>query len=84
MTNKIISGNYKIKKQKGKPTLFKRRKPEESELKDLNFSKNYLYNFIRMLEEPYPNAFIKIGRRKIIFKSAKLKANKLSFQGVIE
>jgi len=81
---KIISGKYTVKKQKGIPTLFKRRKPEESELKNLNFSKKYLYDFIRMLEDPYPNAFIKLGKRKIIFKSANLKDNKLFFQGVIE
>ena len=81
---KIISGKYTIKKQKGNPTLFKRRKPEESELKNLNFSKKYLYDFIRMLDNPYPNAFLKSGKRKIIFKSANLKDNKLFFQGVIE
>lgn len=82
--NKVISGNYKRRKQKGKSTIFKRRQPKDSELKDLNHSKDYLYNFIRMLEEPYPNAFIRIGNKKIIFKSAKLKANKLTFQGEIE
>jgi len=81
---KIISGKYTVKKQKGIPTLFKRRKPKESELKNLNFSKKYLYDFIRMLEDPYPNAFIQLGKRKIIFKSANLKDNKLFFQGVIE
>ena len=81
---KIISGKYTVKKQKGIPTLFKRRKPKESELQNLNFSKKYLYDFIRMLEDPYPNAFIKLGKRKIIFKSANLKDNKLFFQGVIE
>ena len=81
---KIISGKYTVKKQKGMPTLFKRRKPKESELQNLNFSKKYLYDFIRMLEDPYPNAFIKLGKRKIIFKSANLKDNKLFFQGVIE
>ena len=73
-----------MRKQKGKPTLFKRRKPQQSELKNLNPSKLQLYNFIRMLADPYPNAFIRIGRRKIIFKSANLKSNKLTFTGEIE
>lgn len=81
---KIISGKYTTKKQRGTPTFYKRRKPEESELKNLNHPKKYLYDFIRMLEDPYPNAFIKLGKRKIIFKSVNLKDNKLSFQGVIE
>ena len=80
---KIISGKYTVKKQKGIPTLFKRRKPEESELKNLNFSKKYLYDFIRMLEDPYPNAFIKIGSKKIVFKSVKFNNKVLEFNGEI-
>jgi methionyl-tRNA formyltransferase len=81
--NNIIAKKYKPKKQKGKPTLYKRRMPIESELKNLDYSKKYLYNFIRMLSDPYPNAFTKIGKRKIVFKTAKLKNNKLSFEGEI-
>ena len=79
MINKIIKGKYKRYKQKGKPTTFKRRVPTESELKDLNYSKSYLYNFIRMLGDPYPNAFIQIGKKKIIFKSAKYDRKRLEF-----
>lgn len=83
MINKIIKGDYKLKKQKGKPTVFKRRKPAESELKTLNHSSTYLYNFIRMLDDPYPNAFIKIGKRKIFLKNAKLNGEKILFEGEI-
>jgi len=83
MIVKIISGLYRLKKQRGKPTTFKRRKPEESELKHLNYSKEYLYNFIRMLADPYPNAFLKVGKRKIIFKSAKYDYKRLRFCGEI-
>jgi len=83
MIIKIIKGNYKINKQKGKPTYYKRRNPKESEL-DLNKSKQYIYNFIRMLSDPYPNAFIKSKKHKIIFKSVKFNGNELSFQGIIE
>ena len=84
MIIKIIKGKYKIKKQRGKPSVYKRRKPEDSELKHLNHSNLYLYNFIRMLGDPYPNAFIKIGTRKITFKSIKQNKDKLEFRGVIE
>ena len=52
-------------------------------LKSLN-SKKYLYDSIRMLEDPYPNAFLNLGKHKIIFKHAKLKNNKLSVEAVIE
>ncbi len=78
---KIINGEYEVKKQKCNGTYYRRRKPEESELKVEDFEKplNYLYNFIRMLEDPYPNAFIIIGNKKITFKEAEFdfNANKL-------
>ena len=83
MINTIIKGNFKIQKQKGVPTYYKRRKPEESEL-NLNKSKEYVYNFIRMLSDPYPNAFVKIGKHKIAFKSATLVNGNLSVEGEIK
>jgi len=83
MINKIIKGKYKIRKQVGKPTVFKRRKPEESELKNLDYPKLYLYNIIRMLMDPYPNAFLRVGKRKIVFKLAKYDGKKLEFCGEI-
>jgi|SRR5579864_5595175 len=79
----IISGRYRVRKQIGKPTIFKRRKPEESEFKNLDYSKKYIYDFIRMLEDPYPNAFLTIGKRKIVFKSVKYNGKKLQFVGEI-
>jgi len=84
MIIKIINGKYKLKKQKGKPTKYNRRKPSQSQLTNLNYSKKHLYNFIRMLEEPYPNAFIKIGKRRIVFKDATYKNKKLRFCGEIQ
>ena len=84
LITKIIQGKYKLTSQKGIPSFFNRRTPSESELKNLNHSKLYLHNFIRMLSDPYPNAFIKIGKKKIIFKSSKLDGKKLSFEGEIE
>ena len=81
---KIMNGRYKRKKQSGKPTTYSRRKPKESELKSLNHSIKYLYNFIRMLEDPYPNAFIRIGKQKLIFKKAIYNNKKLSLEVKIE
>jgi methionyl-tRNA formyltransferase len=58
----IIDGNYEVIKQDNKKaTFYKRRKPEMSEINIEDF-KNYsardLYNKIRALQHPYPNAFI--------------------------
>ena len=57
-----------------KPT--KRRKPQQSEitLREFKFSNaNYLYNKIRMLQDPYPNAFIKtIDGKKLYIQKASI------------
>ena len=81
--DKILSDKFTVTKQIGRSSTFKRRKPEDSEI-SLNHSKKYLYNFIRMLEDPYPNAFLNLGNHKIIFKQAEFKNNKLSVETVIE
>jgi methionyl-tRNA formyltransferase len=81
--DKILSSNFTTKKQTGRSSTYKRRKPKDSEI-SLDHSKKYLYDFIRMLEDPYPNAFLNLGKHKIIFKHAKLKNNKLSVEAVIE
>lgn len=83
MIIKIIQGKYRLKKQKGRPTIFKRRKSEDSELKSLNYSKRYIYDFIRMLEDPYPNAFLRIGKRRIVFKTIEYNGKDLKFVGEI-
>jgi len=76
LTKKMLSGKYREKKQ---PTenykVYKRRKPEQSEitLKELKEKKaDFLFNKIRMLEDPYPNAFIrtKDGKKLIIKKAS--------------
>ncbi len=70
---KILNNrNIKIKKQNHRiATFYRRRKPEESEitLKEIkNKSAEYIHNKIRMLDDPYPNAFIKIKNKKIFIK----------------
>ena len=81
---KIILGNYKLTKQKGRRSIFKRRNPEDSELDSSPHSLEYFYNFIRMLDDPYPNAFIKLGDKKIILKNPQYKNGKISFNGEIK
>ena len=86
MIDDIVKGKYTVTPQHGKGSYYKRRKPSESELQveDFNREMQYLYNFARMLEDPYPNAFIKLGNKKIIFKSVEKKDNKIQAQIEIE
>ncbi|GHV82958.1 hypothetical protein AGMMS50212_02980 [Spirochaetia bacterium] len=77
LTLKMLSGDYKPRKQNNaEATSFKRRTPEESEitLDELQNKEGlYLYNKIRMLEDPYPNAFIKTkDGKKLYIKLAEL------------
>ena len=73
----IINSNPKpIIQNHNEATYYKRRKPEDSEItiNELK-SKNskYLINKIRMLSDPYPNAFIKtIDGKKLFIKIASL------------
>ena len=56
--------------QKGKPTYFQRRKPEESQVPK-NISTDKLYDLIRMLDAPnYPSAFMLHGDLRIEFFDA--------------
>ena len=77
-TNKILNQkNIKYRKQNhSKATYFKRRKPEESEItfNELKIkSSKYIKNKIRMLDDPYPNAFIKLKNAKLYIKKFNIK-----------
>lgn len=61
--------------QEGVPTVFKRRKPEESNLAAAQSLKQ-VFDIIRMLDaEGYPNAFLNVGPFKIEFTRAAMKAD---------
>lgn len=70
MIEEIINTNPIPKKQEGEVTIFKRRKPEQSNVENLE-TIDQVYNFIRMLDcEGYPNAFIETKHFKIEFNKA--------------
>ena len=80
MIKKIIkTKNLKFKKQTGKPSFFKRRKPLESKLNAYKTTTiNKLYDFLRMLDAPdYPKAFIKLNKFKFIFNDIKMNQHKI-------
>jgi len=86
MIKKIIKiKNIKFKKQIGKVTFFKRRKPSESKI---NLSKTYsidkIYDFLRMLDAPgYPNAFIELKDLKFTFNDIKKKKDEVIAKAII-
>ena len=80
MINTIINKKKLIfTKQSGKITYYKRRKPEDSNLRFVkkNNLKN-VYDFIRMLDaKGYPEAFMKLNKFKIVFKNAEYKKKEI-------
>jgi len=67
----ILNGNYKERVQdETQVTYFKRRTPEQSEISIDDIKTNnakQLYNKIRCLQDPYPNAFIVCGDGKKLY-----------------
>jgi methionyl-tRNA formyltransferase len=77
MTKEIFDKGFNpLPQDHSKATYCKRRKPEESEITlDEIKSKpaEYLYNKIRMLSDPYPNAYITTSDgKKIVIKIAEI------------
>ncbi len=74
----VLKKNFPLKKQNHKnATYYERLSPLDSEISIEELKKMnslYLYNKIRMLSDPYPNAFIKTkDGKKLIIKKAEIK-----------
>jgi methionyl-tRNA formyltransferase len=73
----IIAHNPQPIPQEGEVVLFKRRKPEQSNLPSIGNLQN-AYDFIRMLDaEGYPSAFIAHGDYLVNFRNAKFDSNRI-------
>ena len=80
LTLNILSDGFKPNPQNhNEATYYKRRRPEDSEItiEELSIrTSDYLFNKIRMLDNPYPNAFIRtIDGKKLVIKTAEIKDN---------
>jgi len=77
LTLKILkNGLMPVAQDESKATYFKRRTPEESEItidELLQSDSHYLYNKVRMLGDPYPNAFIRTSDgKKLLIKHVEI------------
>jgi methionyl-tRNA formyltransferase len=80
ITSEIINSSFNpVPQQHCDATYFRRRTPEESEitLDELStMSSVYIYNKIRMLADPYPNAYIRmIDGKRLIIKVAEINSD---------
>ena len=65
-----FGGLHPVEQDESQATYFKRRTPEDSEIFSHSFKYNTaeeIYNFIRMLADPYPNAFITCADGKKLY-----------------
>lgn len=77
MIYKIVTENPVPKQQQGKITSFKRRKPEQSDISQLERLEE-VYDYIRMLDaEGYPQAFIELENYRLEFSRVKKESNKI-------
>ncbi|MCK4650918.1 hypothetical protein KAT08_01960 [Candidatus Babeliales bacterium] len=75
----ILKTDLVPSKQEGEGSIFRRRKPAESNIERANIlNLDDFYDFIRMLDaDGYPNAFLKINNFKVIFNNVSKKNGKL-------
>lgn len=83
MIQKVLAGDFVPRPQTGTPTSFARRTPAMSELLDWDVPLEKIYDHIRMLTDPYPNAFVRLGGKRIVFKTARFDGTKITFSGEI-
>lgn len=72
--NDFENGKVRFFPQIGKPSIFKRRREQQSEILIDDFSKMsfcYLNNFVRCLNDPYPSAFVRIGKKILYITEVK-------------
>lgn len=71
LTKQLLNEGLRPKSQDhSKATYFKRRKPEQSEITLEELSEkphSYLYNKIRMLDDPYPSPYIMTSDKKKLY-----------------
>lgn len=79
MIKEIATEEPTAEPQCGEVTIFKRRKPQQSEMTANIKSLEELHNHIRMLDAPgYPHAYIDLGEYRIHFTSSALEGDQLS------
>ncbi len=89
MIPEIINNRISPRPQEGEVVIYKRRKPEDSDLnsilKEKKSDPRKIYDFIRMLDgEGYPRAYLNLGDKRIEFYDARLLEYKVSSEVVIK
>ncbi|XWN37471.1 MAG: formyltransferase family protein [Balneola sp.] len=66
---KLLSGDYKVYPQEGKPSYYPKRTAEDG-LINWNMGIKEVYNFVRAITRPYPGAYSFVNDKKIVIWNA--------------
>lgn len=79
MILEISDGKIEPEPQKGKPVLFQRRRPEQSNIQNADISSlDDIFNFIRMLDaDGYPKAYLEVQGYTVEFSRVNIEKKKL-------
>jgi methionyl-tRNA formyltransferase len=83
MVAELLSGRCQERPQSGGGFARRRRQPHESQLTDLQLPLDKLYDVLRALDDPYPNAFLTIDDKQIAFRKPRLEGEILIAEAVI-
>lgn len=77
---KLLSGDFQRQKQRGEPTYYPKRTPEDG-LIDWSKTVFEIYNFIRALAKPYPGAFTYLNGQKMMIWAAQPFDTRIAYYG---
>ena len=79
MIETIIEDEPELQPQEGEPVVFRRRRPEESDLAEASVQDlNDFFDFIRMLDaEGYPRAFLDVHGHRMEFSRVQMESDRL-------
>lgn len=83
MVLRLLSGDVDERAQKCNGFVRKRRTPEQSEIVDPSLSLAQWYDMVRALDDPYPNAFLRVGSKRIELRKPRYNGNVLVVEAVI-
>lgn len=68
MVARLVAGDVEERPQRPGGFVRKRRRPAESEIPDLSLPLDRLYDLVRALDDPYPNAFVRTAGKRLAFR----------------
>ncbi len=83
MVARLLSGDFTPQDQRPGGFIRKRRTPAMSRL-DPAWELDRFYDFIRMLDDPYPNAFLDIADKRLYLRAARREGERLRAEVLIE